>query len=68
MCSAAGTLRKKFSIVKKLPNLNSFFGVDFLISKKKIFFIEINPRITTSYNNINKNLRINIAKKFLKNS
>ena len=62
-------IKKNINIIyKKLPNLNSFFGVDFLISKKKIFFIEINPRITTSYNNINKNLRINIAKKFLKNS
>ena len=53
------------TIFKKLPGLNSFFGIDFIIFKKKIFFIDINPRITTSYQNISKNLKINVAKKIL---
>ena len=48
-----------------ISGINNFFGIDFIISKKKIFFIDINPRITTSYKNINKNLRINIANKIL---
>ena len=53
------------NIFKNFSGINNFFGIDFIISKKKIFFIDINPRITTSYKNINKNLRINIAKKIL---
>ena len=53
------------TILKKLNGLNSFWGIDFIISNKKIFFLDINPRITTSYKNINKNLKINAAKKIL---
>tara|TARA_Y100000590_G_C15549450_1_gene950314 strand:- start:60 stop:980 length:921 start_codon:yes stop_codon:yes gene_type:complete len=53
-------------IYKKIPGLNSFFGIDFIISKKKIYFLEINPRITTSYINISKKLKINPAKIILK--
>ena len=53
------------NIYKNLAGLNSFFGIDFIISNKKIFFLDINPRITTSYKNINKNLKINAAKKIL---
>jgi len=53
------------NIYKNLDGLNSFFGVDFIISNKKIFFLDINPRITTSYKNISKNLKINAAKKIL---
>ena len=59
-------IKKNINIIsKKLPGLNSFYGIDFIIFKKKIFFIDINPRITTSYQNISKNLKINIAKKIL---
>ena len=53
------------NIYSNLVGLNSFFGIDFIISNKKIFFLDINPRITTSYKNINKNLKINAAKKIL---
>jgi len=53
------------NIYNNLVGLNSFFGIDFIISNKKIFFLDINPRITTSYKNINKNLKINAAKKIL---
>ena len=53
------------NIYKNLSGLNSFFGIDFIISNKKIFFLDINPRITTSYKNISKNLKINAAKKIL---
>ena len=52
-------------IISKLVGLNSFFGIDFIIFKKKIFFIDINPRITTSYKNLNKNIKINVAEKIL---
>ena len=59
-------IKKNINIIfKKLPGLNSFYGIDFIIFKKKIFFIDINPRITTSYQNISKNLKINVAKKIL---
>ena len=52
-------------ISKKMPGLNSFFGIDFIIFKKKYYFLEINPRITTSYKNIKKNIKIKTAKKIL---
>ena len=59
-------IKKNINIIsKKLPGLNSFYGIDFIIFKKKIFFIDINPRITTSYQNISKNLKVNVAKKIL---
>ena len=59
-------IKKNINIIsRKLPGLNSFFGIDFIILKKKIFFVDINPRITTSYKNISKNLKINVAKKIL---
>ena len=60
-------INKLNTIIKKLPGLKSFFGVDLIIKKNKFFFVEINPRITTSYKNIKKNLKINIAKEILKN-
>ena len=59
-------IKKNINIIfKKLPGLNSFFGIDFIIFKKRIFFIDINPRVTTSYKNISKNLKINVIKKIL---
>lgn len=36
-------------IKQKYPNLNGYFGVDFIYSKKGVYLLEINPRITSSY-------------------
>ena len=53
------------TIIRELSGLNSFFGIDFIIFKKKIFFVDINPRITTSYKKLSKNIKINVAQKIL---
>ena len=59
-------IKKNINIIfKKLSGLNNFFGIDFIICKRKIFFMDINPRITTSYKNIRKDLKLNLAKKIL---
>tara|TARA_B100001123_G_C15164037_1_gene968633 strand:+ start:168 stop:1085 length:918 start_codon:yes stop_codon:yes gene_type:complete len=59
-------IKKNINIIfKKISGLNSFFGIDFVISNGKILFLDINPRITTSYKNISKNLKINAAEKIL---
>jgi len=52
-------------IVSKLSGLNGFFGIDFIIFKKQILFVDINPRITTSYKQLSKNIKINVAEKIL---
>jgi len=52
-------------IIKKLSGLNSFFGIDFIIFKQKILFVDINPRITTSYKELSKNMKINVAQQIL---
>ncbi len=36
-------------IKEKYPNLNGYFGVDFIYNEKGIYLLEINPRITSSY-------------------
>ena len=36
-------------IIKSIPGLNGFIGIDFIINNKDIYFVEINSRITTPY-------------------
>ena len=43
-----------------LPGLQGFVGIDFLISKKEIFIVEINPRLTTSFVGVYETLGVNI--------
>ena len=60
------TIKKYINIiVSKLSGLNGFFGIDFIIFKKQILFVDINPRITTSYKQLSKNIKINVAEKIL---
>jgi predicted ATP-grasp superfamily ATP-dependent carboligase len=37
------------SIKKTYPNLNGYFGVDFVYNQKGFYLLEINPRITSSF-------------------
>ncbi len=56
------------SDIKKihLPKFNGYFGVDFIRKDDKtIYFIEINPRLTTSYIGIRKVINVNPAKLIL---
>lgn len=36
-------------IVKQIKGLNAFVGIDYIINQEKIYFVEINSRITTPY-------------------
>jgi len=54
-------------IIRFLPQPKGFLGIDFIKQKENIIFIDINPRITTSYKNLSKKIKINIAKKILNN-
>ncbi len=37
------------SIKKEYPNLNGYFGIDFIYNETGFFLLEINPRITSSF-------------------
>ena len=50
-------------ILKGYTGYNGFFGMDFIISEnKEIFFLEINPRLTTSYTFLRESIGFNPAK------
>jgi hypothetical protein len=36
-------------VKKKYPNLNGYFGIDFICSQKGFYLLEINPRLTSSF-------------------
>lgn len=49
-------------ILKGFTGYDGFFGMDFIISEnKEIFFLEINPRLTTSYSFLRKSIGFNPA-------
>ena len=49
-------------ILKGFTGYNGFFGMDFIISEnKEIFFLEINPRLTTSYTFLRESIGFNPA-------
>ena len=49
-------------ILKGFTGYDGFFGMDFIISEnKEIFFLEINPRLTTSYSFLRESIGFNPA-------
>ena len=54
-------------IILSMPQSKGFFGIDFIKQKRNIIFVDINPRITTSYKELSKKIKINVAKKMLNN-
>jgi predicted ATP-grasp superfamily ATP-dependent carboligase len=42
-----------------LSMYNSYFGIDFILTQDSLYFIEINPRLTTSYIGIRNILNVN---------
>ena len=49
-------------ILKGVTGYDGFFGMDFIISEnKEIFFLEINPRLTTSYTFLRESIGFNPA-------
>ena len=49
------------SLIKTLPDLRGYVGVDILISKDKVLLVEVNPRLTTSYAGLSSALDVNPA-------
>ncbi len=56
-------IEKLMVITRKLNNLNieGYFGIDFIENKNSFNFIEINPRLTTSYIGLRNILNFNCA-------
>jgi len=48
-------------VIKSIPGLKGFVGIDYIIKKDKIFFVEINSRITTPYIVLQKNCSQNLT-------
>ncbi len=48
-------------IVESVPGLRGFVGIDYIVQDKKIFFVEINSRITTPYIVLQKNCKENLT-------
>lgn len=48
-------------IVKCIPGLKGFVGIDYIIQDEKIFFVEVNSRITTPYIVLQKNCNQNLT-------
>jgi len=44
-----------------LPKLYGYIGIDVIVTNEKMYIVEINPRLTTSYIGLNKTLDISLA-------
>ncbi len=49
-------------LVRVLPGLRGYIGVDILVTRKETLLVEVNPRLTTSYIGLKSALGINPAK------
>ena len=52
-------------LVRTLPGLQGYVGIDIIISNEKILLVEINPRLTTSYAGLSAALLVNPAELIL---
>lgn len=69
-CEVNAFNRAKFrtfsnKLIKALPDLRGYIGVDILINENEIMLVEINPRLTTSYVGIKDALGLNPAELML---
>lgn len=48
-------------IIKSIPGLKGFVGIDYIIDDEKIYFVEINARLTTPFINLQKNCSKNLT-------
>lgn len=49
-------------LIQAFPNLYGYIGVDVIVEPDRVFLVEINPRLTTSYAGLGASLGVNIAK------
>lgn len=52
-------------LIKAFPGLRGYVGVDVLITQKEILFVELNPRLTTSYAGLKSACEVNAAELIL---
>lgn len=52
-------------IIKCIPGLKGFVGIDYLIKEDKIYFVEINSRITTPFIVLQRNCRENLTQSII---
>lgn len=52
-------------VVEAFPGLRGYFGVDFVLTEHKVFVIDANPRLTTSYIGLRSVAGFNVAKALL---
>lgn len=48
-------------VVESIPGLSGYVGVDFVLTQKKCFVVDVNPRLTTSYIALRKVASFNVA-------
>lgn len=48
-------------IIKSINGLYGFIGIDYIISKNEIYFVEINSRITTPYIVLHNIVNVNLT-------
>ena len=57
--------QEAFSVAEKVvrcfPGLRGYVGVDFVLAADKLFVVDVNPRLTTSYIGLSKTVNFNIA-------
>ena len=52
-------------IVESFPGLRGYVGVDFVLTEHKVFVVDVNPRLTTSYVGLRKVAGFNVAQALL---
>ena len=52
-------------IIKSIPNLKGFVGIDYIINEDKIYFVEVNARITTPFIVLQKQCNDNLIEKII---
>ncbi|MCW3995719.1 MAG: ATP-grasp domain-containing protein [Candidatus Bathyarchaeota archaeon] len=59
------TFHAAVKVAEAFPGLRGYVGVDFVLSEHKLFLVDINPRLTTSYVGLRKVVGSNLAKHLL---
>ena len=52
-------------LLKALPGLRGYFGIDLVLTRSGPVFIEVNPRLTTSYVGLRRAFSVNLAEALL---
>ncbi len=59
-------LQFSMNLIKAIPGLKGYVGIDIIITEDEILLVEINPRLTTSYAGLKSACGLNVAELILK--